>query len=137
MAWLMLVAGGGVGQRGIIHKPVRVHLLPHRMILPQCVIVHPILVKATLQSTLHRVTTEMREWEARPGMMWECHAAAGRAGMSSMHMSVECTRSPFGRQATMGLSVGRLLVMGAAVCCAKVKDGPCSYGGHVVIDSFE
>ncbi len=22
-------------------------------------------------------------------------------------------------------------------CCARVKDGPCSYGGHVDIDSFE
>jgi hypothetical protein len=86
MAWLMLVADSGMGQRGIIHKPVRVHLPLHRMILLQCVIVHPILVKATLQPALHRVTSEMREWEARPGMMWVCCAAEGRAGMLSMHV---------------------------------------------------
>ncbi len=61
MARLMLVANGGMGQRGIIRKPVRVHLLPQRMILVECVIVHPILVKATLQPALYRVTMEMRE----------------------------------------------------------------------------
>ncbi len=33
MAGFMLVADGEVGQRGIIHNPVWVHLLPQRMIL--------------------------------------------------------------------------------------------------------
>ncbi len=61
MAKLMLVNNGGVRQRGIIHNPVRVHLLPQRMILPQYVIVHPILVKTKLQPTLHRVMMETRE----------------------------------------------------------------------------
>jgi hypothetical protein len=80
-------------------------------------IVHPILVKAILQPTLHRVTTKMREWEVRPGMMWACHAMAGRAGagISSVHVCVECMRFSFGRRATMGLSIGCMLVMGAAV----------------------
>ncbi len=32
MAGLMLAVNGGIGQRGIIHNPVRVHLLPQRMI---------------------------------------------------------------------------------------------------------
>jgi hypothetical protein len=31
--------------RGIIHRPVRVYLLPHRIVLSRCVIVHPIFVK--------------------------------------------------------------------------------------------
>jgi hypothetical protein len=31
--------------RGIIHRPVWVHLLLHRIVLPQCMIVHPIFVK--------------------------------------------------------------------------------------------
>ncbi len=115
MAGLMLVVDGRVGQRGIIHNPVRVHLLPQRMIFLQYMNVHPILVKATLQPVLHRFTMEMREWEARPGMMWACCAEAGRAGMSSVHMCVECTRSPFGRRDMMGLLVGRMVVMGAAV----------------------
>jgi hypothetical protein len=72
LAGLLLVVDCGVGQRGIIHNPVWVHLLPQRMILLQYVIVHPILVKATLQPALHRFTMEMWEWEARLGMMWAC-----------------------------------------------------------------
>jgi hypothetical protein len=84
MSRLMLVANGSMEQRGIIHKPVHVHLLLHRMIFLRCKIVHPILVKATLQPALHRVTTNMREWEARPGMIWACCAVAGRAGMPSI-----------------------------------------------------
>ncbi len=61
MAGLMLAVSGSVGQRRIIHNPVQVHLLPQRMILPQYVILHPILVKVTLHPALHRVTTKMRE----------------------------------------------------------------------------
>ncbi len=61
MAGLTLVVDGSVGQRGIIHNPVRVHLLLQRMILLQYVILHPIWVKVTLQPALHRVTMEMRE----------------------------------------------------------------------------
>jgi hypothetical protein len=34
MAGLLLAVNGSVGQRGIIHNPVWVHLLPQRMILP-------------------------------------------------------------------------------------------------------
>jgi hypothetical protein len=67
MAGLMLAVDGGVGWRGIIHNPVRVHLLLQRMIIPKSVIMHPILVKATLQPLLQRVMTEMREWEQGRG----------------------------------------------------------------------
>jgi hypothetical protein len=35
--------------------------------------------------------------------------------MSSVHMWVECTHLPLGRWVTMGLSVGRMLVMETAV----------------------
>jgi hypothetical protein len=115
MAGLMLVVNGGVGQRGIIHNPVQVNLVLQRMILPQYVTVHPILVKATLHPALHRVTMEMREWEPRLGIMWACCAMAGRAGMSSVHVCMECMHSPFGRRGTMGLLVGGMLVMGTAV----------------------
>ncbi len=38
LAGLFLAVNGGVGQRRIIHNPMRVHLLPQRMILPRCVI---------------------------------------------------------------------------------------------------
>jgi hypothetical protein len=46
---LLLVVHGSMGQRRIIHNPVRVHVLPRSMILPQYVFVHPILVKMRLQ----------------------------------------------------------------------------------------
>ena len=115
LAWLLFVVNGGVGQRGVIHNLVHVHLLPQRITLPQYVIVHPILVKTTLQPALHRMTMEMREWEARPGMIWVYCAEAGRAGMSRAHVCVECKCMPFGSRAMMGLLVGRMLVMGAVV----------------------
>ncbi len=88
LARLLFVDNGSVGQRGIIHNPVQVHLLPQRITLPRYVIVHPILVKTTLQPALHRVTTEIREWEARLGMIWECRAKAVRTGVSRVHMCV-------------------------------------------------
>ena len=70
---------------------------------------------AMVRGGLHRVTTKIREWEARPGMIWACCTDAGRAGISRVHVCVECTRSPLGSHAMMGLLVGRMLVMGAAV----------------------
>jgi hypothetical protein len=48
-------------------------------------------------------------------MIWVCGAEAGRAVISRVHVCVECTHSPLGSQAMMGLLVGRMLVMGAAV----------------------
>ncbi len=78
LAWFLFVDDGGAGQRGIIHNPVQVHLLPQRITLPRYVVVHPILVKTTLQPALHRATIEIGEWEARPGMIWAC--CAGREG---------------------------------------------------------
>ena len=35
-------------------------------------------VKVTVHPALHIVTTERREWDARPGMIWAAHAPAGR-----------------------------------------------------------
>ncbi len=85
LAWLLFAVNGGVGQRGVIHNPVRVHLLLQRMTLPRYMIVHPIFVKTTLQPVLHRVRTD------------------------------KCMLSPFESWAMMGLLVGHMLVMGAAV----------------------
>jgi hypothetical protein len=45
MGGLILAVYGSMGQRGIIHNPVQIHLLLQRMILPWYLIVHPILVK--------------------------------------------------------------------------------------------
>jgi hypothetical protein len=136
LAWLLSADAAGVGQRGILHNPVQVLLLLQRITLLRYMIMHPILVKMTLQPALHKVTTVMSEWEARPGMIWVRWAEAGRAGILRVHVCVECTRSPFGSRAMMGLLVGRMLVMGAAVMSkARVQDGPCPYGIHVNVDS--
>jgi hypothetical protein len=32
------------------------------------------------------VTTERREWDARPGMIWAAHAPAGRSGRSKVQV---------------------------------------------------
>ena len=90
------LVGVGIGRaavvRGIIHRPVLVHLLAHRTMRPRYEIVHPILVKAISQPALQSVTTEMREWEARLGMMWAWVAASGSAGMSNVQVCVDVTR---------------------------------------------
>jgi hypothetical protein len=69
--------------RGVIHRPVHVHLLPHRIVLPRCMIVHPIFVKWTLHPAFVNVTTETRECDASPGMMCACCAAVGSIGRLS------------------------------------------------------
>ncbi len=69
--------------RGIIHRPVHVHLLLHRIVLPWCVIVHPIFVKWTSHPAFVNVTTKTRECNASPGMMCACRAAAGSIGRLS------------------------------------------------------
>ena len=73
------------------------------------------MVKCTVHPALHSVTTERSECEARPGIMWAARALGGREGMSRVHVCVECTRAPFGRRATMGVVVGRILVAGTWV----------------------
>ena len=57
---------------GINHNPVHVHLLAHRTMQPRCKMVHPILVNRISHPALHSMTTKMREWDAKLGMMWAC-----------------------------------------------------------------
>ncbi len=65
-----IVVGGVVfSAKGIIHRPVHVHLWPQTIVLPRYTIVQPILEKVTVHPTLHIVTTDRSEWEARPGIM--------------------------------------------------------------------
>ncbi len=75
-----VVVGGILRTRGIIHNPVCMHLLLHRIVQPRCVMVNPILVKRTLHPVLQSVTTLTSECDANPGMMWARHAAAGSLG---------------------------------------------------------
>ena len=73
---------------------------------------HPILPKVISQRALQSMRTEMREWDAKLGIMWGW-AAVGSAGISNVHVCVDVMRSPLGSRATMGLVVGVMLVAGA------------------------
>jgi hypothetical protein len=107
------IVSGSMGWRGIIHNPVRMHLLPHRIMRPQYLIKHPIFMNSTSHPALHSMTMLMRECEANLGMM--CARVVGRSGKSSVHVCVDCTRAPLGKCATMGLMARRTLLMGALV----------------------
>ena len=56
-------------EMGIIQRPVVVHLLPYTIVLPQYVILHPIMVNCTSHPASHTLVTESNECDARPGMM--------------------------------------------------------------------
>jgi hypothetical protein len=72
--------------RGTIHKPILVHLCPHSIVRPRYTMVQLIVVKVTVHPALHMVTTERREWDARPGMIWAARAPAGRSGRSRVQV---------------------------------------------------
>ncbi len=74
-----------------------------------------IFVKVTVHPALHMVTTERREWDARPGMMWAALALTKSAGRSRVQVCVDCTLSPLGRRAMRGTVAGMMLVVGALV----------------------
>ncbi len=120
---------------GIIHRPVRVHLFPHIIVRPRCVMVHPIFVKSTSHPALHSVTTLMRECDAKPGMMWARRAAAGRPGRSNIPVCVDRTCSPLGSRATIGFWVGWMLVTCAPVV-RKLLVAPESKMAHLLMVSM-
>ncbi len=64
---------------------------------------------------LHMVTTERREWDARPGMMWAALAPTGSMGRSRVQVCVDCTLLPLGRRAMRGTAAVMMLVAGALV----------------------
>jgi hypothetical protein len=74
-----------------------------------------IFVKVTVHPALHMVTMERRECDARPGMMCDVRAPAGRFGRSRVHVWVECTLAPLERQAMRGTAAVRMLVASALV----------------------
>jgi hypothetical protein len=114
-AVVCVVIGGILRTRGIIHNPVGMHLLPHRIVRPQCIMVHPILVIRTLHSAMQSVTTLKSECNANPGVLWARHYAAGSLDESNVFVCVDFTWSLLGRRAAMGLLARCTLVMGAPV----------------------
>ena len=67
----LVVVAVGVVSSGTIHRPVVIHLLPSSTSCPRYRISTPIpnLVNETSHPASHSFTTEMSEYEARPGMM--------------------------------------------------------------------
>jgi hypothetical protein len=124
-----------MGWRGIIHNPVRMHLLLHRIVHTRYLIEHPIFVNSTSYPALHSMTMLMRESEANPGMMWARHAIVERLGKSSMHVWVDCTRAPLGKCATMGLMAHQTLLMGALVV-RKLLVAPESKMAQLLMESM-
>jgi hypothetical protein len=100
---------------GIFQRPVRMHLWPQTIVQPRYTMEHPILVKVTVQLALHIATTDRRECNARPGMMWAFLAAAGNSGRSRVQVCIDCALSPFGRQVTRGTLAVQMLVTGTSV----------------------
>jgi hypothetical protein len=134
-AVIRVVFGGMLGTRGIIHNPVCMHLLPHRIMRSQCVMVHPILVKRTSHPALQSVTTLTSECDANPGMMWARRAAARSLGKSNVDACMDCTWSLLGRRAMMGLLASCTLVMGVLVV-SKLLVAPESKITHLLIVSM-
>jgi hypothetical protein len=89
--------------RGTIHKPVWVHLLPQMM------------VKVTAHLALHMVKTESNKSDARLGITWAACAPAWRSDSWRVQVCVDCTLSPFGRQAMRGTVARKTLVAGALI----------------------
>ena len=69
----------------------------------------------TVHPALHMVTTERREWDTRPGMMWAALAPMGSMGRLRVQVCVDCTLLPLGRRAMKGTVAGMMLVAGALV----------------------
>ncbi len=65
----MGVEGVVISAKGIIHRPVRVHLWPQMIVLLWYMIEQPILEKVTVHPTLHIVMTDRSKCKARPGIM--------------------------------------------------------------------
>jgi len=95
LAHVSFVGGSGAGGavawasehlRGTIHKSVLVHLCPPTIMRPQYTMVQLIFVKVTVHPALHTVTTERREWDATPRMIWAARAPAGRSSRSSVQV---------------------------------------------------
>ena len=107
--------GSSVGFNLIIHSPVLVHFLPFMIIFPLCFTVTSILVKVISQPASHSVTTESREWDARPGMMYPVRAFSGKPGRLSRHLWVDLTLFPSGSVTVIRCWSPSIIVASASV----------------------
>jgi hypothetical protein len=101
--------------RGIIHRPVLVHLCPQMTVFPLYLIVQPILLKMTLHPALQRLTTEMSECDANCGSTCACLACSGKWLSCNVHLCVVQIVLPFRSFARIGDVAGHMLSKGAVV----------------------
>ncbi len=99
--------------RGIIQRPVHVHLCPHTMVQLWYTMVQPILVIVMVHPALHIVITDSNECKARLGMICPTRALGSRDGMSKVQVCVDSTLALFDRQMMRGMMAGRMFVAGA------------------------
>jgi hypothetical protein len=117
-AWVVvadwLIAWTPVFVRGILHRPMGVHLLPQIMVRQRQLMVQLIFVKVTMHPALHIVMMESSECDARPGITWTARAPAGRSGKLRVQVCGDCcTLSLFGRRAMRGTAARTMFVAGA------------------------
>ena len=68
------------------HKPVLSSFTPVSTVFPRYFTSQDILVKSTVHPALHSFTTDIREWDANPGMTWPSLAFIGSCGSWSSHL---------------------------------------------------
>ena len=89
--------GFSLGFSLTIHSPVLMHFLPLMMTFPLCFTMTSIFVKVISHPASHSVTTESKEWDARPGTMNPICGFCGKNGRLSRHFWVDLTLFPSGR----------------------------------------
>ena len=102
---------------GISDKPVLEHRLPPMTMFPLNVTVTtiPHSSNTILHPTLHRVTTDISEYDDIPGMMWPDCAACGGSGRSSSCLLVEVSLEPSEIVTMIGLVTIGIPVVDASV----------------------
>ena len=132
-------AGVGVAVRGIIHRPVRVHLFAHSTGHPRYEMVHPILVKAISLPALQSITTKIK------GVGCQVGDDVGDACNRREHWDVQCAcvrgrcavtigqlgHNGFGGRGDVGRGGRQCEEMAGG---ARVEDSPILDGVHVQLD---
>ena len=124
-----------VGSRGTIQRPVLWHFRPVIITSSLYVTLTLALLKVTSQPLSHRITTDINEWEARPGIICPLRAALGSPGIFRVHLCVDWTLLPSGRL-TFIPSVVASLVSTWALVIIKLLVAPESKIAHLCTLAF-
>ena len=91
--------------RGIIQRPVYVHLLQSIIIFPWYQTVQEMSFILTSHPALQNLTTEIRECDASPGMIRAILACGGSCGRGRVPMWLELMWPPLGNFTRIGTTV--------------------------------